>query len=198
MPENTNISNYMFYLSYLNKKLDGFFKAQAPYIKCQKGCSKCCQNGIYPFSRIEFDYLMVGFLQLPIEIQQKITAKINKIKKAKSEIYECPFLINNACSVYDFRGIICRSFGLMAINNEGGSAKIPFCAFSGLNYSNVVDFDTKIISQEKFDKLGVKEEPLAYNVSYQFLTSKEIEKNFEINFGEKKPLIDWCATHVAT
>ena len=60
-----------------------------------------------------------------------------------------------------------------------------------MNYSNVIDPKTKIVSQEKFDKLGVKEEPLAYNVSYSFLTSDEIEKNFEIEFGEKKPLISW-------
>lgn len=198
MPENTNISNYMFYMAYLNKKLKNFFDAQAPYIKCRKGCAKCCQKGIYPFSKIEFDYLMVGFLQLPIDIQEKIMSKVKKIKEAKQEIYECPFLFNNACSVYEFRGIICRSFGLMSINNEGGLSKIPFCAFEGLNYSNVIDPETKIVSQEKFDKLGVKEEPLAYNVSYSFLTSSEIEKNFKIDFGEKKPLIDWCATHVAT
>ena len=51
--------------------------------------------------------------------------------------------------------------------------------------------EISLIGQEKFDKLGVKEEPLAYNVSYSFLTSPEIEKNFEIEFGEKKPLISW-------
>lgn len=191
MSENTNISNYMFYMAYLNKKLEGFFAQQAPYIFCKKGCSKCCQNGEYPFSKIEFDYLMVGCLQLPIEIQQKIKAKIKKIKDAKQKTYECPFLFNNSCSVYEFRGIICRSFGLMSINNDGGFSKIPFCAFKGLNYSNVVEHKTKIVSVEKFKKLGVEEEPLAYNVSYSFLTSPEIEKNFEINFGDKKPLIDW-------
>lgn len=193
MPENTNISNYMFYMNYLNKKLEGFFAQQAPYIFCKKGCSKCCENGEYPFSKIEFDYIMVGFMRLPVEIQQKITSKVKKIKENKQEgyTYECPFLFNNQCCVYDFRGIICRSFGLMSISNNGGPSKIPFCAFEGLNYSNVIDPKTKIVSQEKFDKLGVTQEPLAYNVSYSFLTSKEIEKNFEIEFGDKKPLIDW-------
>ena len=190
MSENTNISNYMFYLAYLNKKLTGFFENQTPYIKCKKGCSKCCRNGKYPFSKIEFDYLMVGFLQLPVEIQEKIKAKIKKIRKAKSETYECPFLFNNQCCVYEFRGIICRSFGLMSINNAGAS-KIPFCTFENLNYSNVVDFDTKIISQEKYKKLGNVNEPLAFNTSYSFLTSKNIERNFHIEFGDKKALIDW-------
>lgn len=196
MTENTNISNYIFYLSYLNRKLCRFFKQQSPYIHCKKGCAKCCKTGYYPMSKIEFDYLMVGFLQLPVDTQQKIKEKIKKIKETKSQsdknfVHDCPFLINNECSVYNFRSILCRSFGLMSINNDGGATKIPFCAYEGLNYSNVIDTKTQTISQEKFDKLDIAEEPLAYNISYPFLTSKEIEKNFEINFGDKKPLIDW-------
>ncbi len=191
MPENTKLSNYIFYIGYLNRKLGSFFEQQTPYIKCKKGCSKCCQNGEYPFSKAEFDYLTVGFLQLPVDVQEKIMQKVKKIKEAKSKTYECPFLFNNTCSVYDYRGIICRSFGLMSINNEGGLSKIPFCAFEGLNYSNVIDPKTKIVSQEKFNKLGIAQEPLAYNVSYSFLTSENIEKNFHIEFGDKKPLIDW-------
>ena len=138
---------------------------------------------------------MIGFSKLSKDIQDSILSKVKQIKSKKSEFgsgytYECPFLINNECSVYDFRGIICRSFGLMSINPNGLS-KIPFCAFEGLNYSNVVEPDTKIISAEKFKKLQNAPEPLAYNVSYEFLTGKDIELNFHINFGEKKALIDW-------
>lgn len=196
MTENTNISNYIFYLSYLNRKLCRFFKQQSPYICCKKGCAKCCKNGTFVMSKIEFDYLMVGFLQLPIDTQEKIKIKIQKAKEAKLQngenfVCDCPFLINNECSVYNYRSILCRSLGLMSINNDGGATKIPFCAYEGLNYSSVIDTKTQTISQEKFDKLGIAEEPLAYNISYPFLTSKEIENNFEINFGDKKPLIDW-------
>ena len=50
----------------------------------------------------------------------------------------------------------------------------------------------KIISVEKYKKLGENiPEPLAYDVGYEFLTSKNLEENFHITFGEKKPLIDW-------
>jgi Fe-S-cluster containining protein len=178
-------------MNYLNKKLERFFDEQSPYIFCKKGCAKCCKKGTYLFSKIEFNYIMVGFTQLPIETQQKILSKVRKIKELNQENYECPFLINNACSVYDFRGIVCRSYGLITLKDNGKTTKIPCCTFEGLNYANVIDLKTKIVSQEKFDKLGVEKEPLAYNVSYPFLTSKEIEKNFEIDFGDKKPLIDW-------
>lgn len=188
--------NYLLYLAYLNKKLEGFFKEQSEYIVCKKGCSKCCQNGQYPFSQIEFDFIMLGYSNLSAEIKELVSQKVRNIKLQKlnsdSEnfVYECPFLINNVCCVYDYRGIICRSFGLMSISTKGNS-KIPFCAFEGLNYSNVLNPETKVISQEKFEKSGCKNEPLAFNVSYSFLTGKNIEKNFKISFGDKKPLIDW-------
>lgn len=191
------LKDYIFYMAYLTDKLQGFFEKQSPYIYCKKGCAKCCQEGEYPFSQAEFDFLMIGFSKLPAQIQKEITSKIDKIKERKKMqpndetfLYECPFLINNECSVYEFRGIICRSFGLIAINDKGNS-KIPFCAFQGLNYSNVLDVDTKIISSEKFKKLNTDKPPLAYNVGYNILTSEDIEKNFHIEFGEKKALIDW-------
>ena len=178
------INNYLLYLAYLTQKLEKFFDNQAPYIFCKKGCSKCCENGEYPFSK------------LSDEKRKIVEENIRRIKKEKAEFngetfsYACPFLINNECSVYEFRGIICRSFGLMSINDKGAS-KIPFCAFEGLNYSNVLEPETKIISSEKYKKLGNVNEPLAFNVSYKFLTSDEMAKNFSINFGDKKSLIDW-------
>ena len=48
-----------------------------------------------------------------------------------------------------------------------------------------------MITQEKVDKLGCENEPKAYNVSYDFLTNENMEKAFNIKFGDKKPLIDW-------
>jgi Fe-S-cluster containining protein len=196
MQENTRIADYLLYLAYLNKKLGGFFENQSPYIFCKKGCSKCCQNGEYPFSQLEYNFIMIGFSKLPEDIRGQILAKVKKLKEEKAKFgngytYECPFMINNECSVYEFRGIICRSFGLMSINPKGLS-KIPFCAFEGLNYSNVIEPETKIVSLEKYKQLGENlPEPLAYNVGYEFLTSKNIEENFKLNFGDKKALIDW-------
>lgn len=192
----TRLADYLLYLAYLTKKLDGFFEKQSPYIFCKRGCSKCCENGEYPFSELEYNFIMIGFSKLSPEIREEILLKVKKIKEEKEKsngefCYKCPFLINHECSVYEFRGIICRSFGLMSINPDGLS-KIPFCAFEGLNYSNVVEPDTKIISTEKYKKLGENiPEPLAFNVGYKFLTSEDIEKNFNLHFGDKKPLIDW-------
>ncbi len=189
------MENYIHYLNFVEEKLNKFFNTQKPFICCKKGCSKCCRNAIFPYSAIEMRYLMSGMFFLSDDVQEEIAKNIEKTLKAREEFqgekfrYDCPFLINDECSVYDYRGGVCRAFGLMTCQKDG--IKVPFCCFDGLNYSNVVDYDTKKVSPEKYLKLGCEEEPTAFNVSYEFLTNQEFEKEFNFKFGEKKPLIEW-------
>lgn len=190
------LNNYTEYLRILNSKLEKFFENQSSYIFCQKGCSKCCENGEYPFSEIEIKFLLAGTLLLDNSIQEQISKNINNLIKEKQNfkgekfLYKCPFLINNECAIYDHRGIICRTFGLIS-TNENSKIKAPFCAHDNLNYSNVMDLEKEIISQEKYNQLGNIEEPLAFNVSYNFLTGENFEEEFDFKFGDKKSLIDW-------
>ncbi len=190
------IDNYFKYLIFLNNKLQGFFQKQKPYIKCFKGCDKCCKNAEFPYSKMEFKYLLCGFLSLDKEIQDKIEYNISKTVEAKKKfkgtkfLYDCPFLIDGCCSVYKFRGIVCRTFGLIT-NVKDGKSKIPFCAYHGLNYSNVLDKEKSILSSEIFKTLNIDIEPLGFNISYDSLTNEYYEKKFNFKFGEKLPLIDW-------
>lgn len=192
------LENYIIYLKFLEKKLTKFFDKQKPYIRCQKGCGLCCQNAQFPYSKLEIDYLMTGAWQLDLETKKLVAQNINRIIQEKKNFngkpdefkYDCPFLINNVCSVYKYRGIICRTFGLMYMG-EDNKAKIPFCCFKGYNYANVVKDGSGVISSEKVKALGDVEEPVAFNISYKFLTCEDFEQGFKIKFGEKKPLIDW-------
>lgn len=188
--------NYEKYLAFLNNKLDKFFSEQAPYIFCKKGCAKCCMNAEFPYSQLEAEYLKEGLKKLEPSVQTLINENIKQISNRKKEfngtkfLYTCPFLIDNICSLYEYRGIVCRAFGLIA-NSNSENAKLPFCYCDGLNYSNVVDLEKNQITQEKYIQSGIKTEPLGYNVSYDFLTAPKIENVFNIKFGDKKPLIDW-------
>ncbi len=190
------LENYLVYLKFISEKLNKFFEKQKPYIFCKKGCSMCCKNAQFPYSKIEMDYLMMGLWQLNLETKKLIAQNIKNIRlnmlnfKGETFKYDCPFLINNECSVYEYRGIICRSFGLMNVGTDG-KFKVPFCCFDGYNYSNVMEDNGNKISAEKFKKLGIKEEPLAFNISYEFLTDSDFEQGFHFSFGEKKPLIEW-------
>ena len=190
------INNYVKYLDFITQKIDKFFEIQKPYIFCKKGCAKCCKNAEFPFSALEAAYLSQGINTLDDKIQGKISEKIEKILKDKENfkgekfLYDCPFLIDDVCCLYKYRGIVCRTFGLIVADNDD-KAKIPFCYKDGLNYSNVVDFEKNVISKEKCDALGFENEPVAYNISYDFLTGEGMEKAFNIKFGEKHPLVEW-------
>lgn len=193
---NTMIENYVTYLKFLDEKFNRFFKKQTPFICCKKGCGRCCKNAQFPYTQIEVVHLLSGAQKLNDETIEQIMDNIAKIKLKKENykgdkfLYDCPFLINNSCSVYEYRGIICRSFGLMTVGKTG-NIQVPFCCFQGLNYANVMEDDGKNISVEKYQKLNVKEEPTAFNVSYEFLTDPDFARGFNFKFGDRKPLIDW-------
>ena len=193
-----NLQNYHSYLMFISEKLEKFFESQKPYIFCYKGCGKCCKNAMFPYSKAELDYLLLGAIQLDSETQDLIQTNIRNVLARKKKYrgkqfkYDCPFLINNECAVYNHRGVVCRAFGLMTnpTNSEGGK-KAPFCCFKGLNYSNVINKRTKMFSPRKAKKLGDVPDACSFNVDYNYLTDADFERGFNFKFGEKKPLIDW-------
>jgi len=190
---------YELYLKVITKQLDKFFEEQSPYIFCKEGCSICCEKGEYPFTEIEIKYLMVGFSQLPQNIQMQILKKTQQINIAKKDapkdkkfMHECPFLIDKRCSVYNYRGLICRNHGL-AFFDKDQKLCVPHCSCDGLNYASVYDFQNGCISKEKYEKTGFTVEPLAHNVGLEFLLNNSFTKENNMNFGEIKPLLDWLS-----
>ncbi len=192
----TMLENYETYLNFISNKLENFFESQKDYIFCHKGCAKCCKNAQFPYSLTEVNYLMLGATKLDNNTQNIIEKNMQKILedrenfKGEKFLYDCPFLINDACSVYEYRGLVCRAFGLMT-NTVDNRIQAPFCCFQGLNYSNVVNPETKLIDYEKVKAGNFSKEPVGYNVSYEFLTDHDFEKGFNFLFGDKKPLIEW-------
>ena len=194
------IEKYEHYLEYINANLNRFFEAQKPYIFCKEGCSGCCETGSYPFSKLEFEYIMLGYELLPESTKEIIKNNIKEIKaeKAKSDQEEfchiCPFLIEKKCSVYTHRGLICRSYGLLSHGKTKDGEdinKMPYCTKEGLNYSNVYDSTTEMISSEIWAKTGIETEPVAYNISLDFLWDNRHTKELGLDMSEQKCLIEW-------
>lgn len=195
-----DIEKYEIYLRFVDKKVGEFFKEQAPYIFCKEGCSHCCETGEYPFSKIEFAYLMIGVKSLSPEVVQKIEENMYRIRLEKEAykgnkpfMHACPFLIENKCSLYRYRGIICRTHGL-AFFSKTNKLLVPACVNLGLNYSNVYDFENETISDEKYKNSGIEQEPLAHNVGLHFMMNNDLTKNLELDFGELKPMHQWFLT----
>lgn len=181
------ISRYQKFLEIVDTRLNNIIKEQAPFIKCKKGCAYCCQEGEYPLSELEYIYLMLKYTKLDGEQKGIIEQNIdNLIKQNRQKFYPCPFLINNTCSVYEARPLICRTFGLISYKDDG-TPKMPFCVDLGLNYSDACDEDKNLIV--KFADDGT--EPLAYNIDRRTLRCKENEELFNIFFGQDKAMIEW-------
>lgn len=186
------------YLNTIDQVLEGYFEDQKEYIFCQKGCGHCCKNGQYPYSDLEAKFLLLGFFRIPMKEQQEVIKRIKALKEEYKNIenkkefsYRCPFLDeNNLCTVYDYRGLICRTFGLLTIH-PSGKCSIPFCHSLGLNYSNVYDEENKRIDYDKVEAEGFKIFPNARKTNIKTLMSPEMFVDEPIIFGEIKSLIEW-------
>ncbi len=196
-----NIDDFIKFKQYLNtidEVLKGYFEHQKEYIFCKKGCAHCCEIGQYPYSELEFRYLLLGFFKIPLKEQQEVIKRIQNLKKEYQETedkkefrHRCPFLSEDkSCTVYEYRGLICRTFGLITLLDSGKCA-IPFCQELGLNYSNVFDNKTRKIDFDEIEKRGYKNIPHPRKTNIKTLMSPEMFEGEPIDFGEIKSLIEW-------
>ncbi len=196
MPDFSLKKRYEIFLYTLNKELQKMFDNQAEFIKCKEGCSYCCEKGEYPFSELEFNYLIEGYKQLDSNTKKIIKENIKQINKEKSKntdkifMHKCPFLIDKRCSVYNNRGIICRTFGLLCEHNDG-RLTIPFCHEYGLNYAQLYDKELgQLIDERDGIKLS-KTEPAAFRIERDNIMNLSIAKNLNIVWGDSKTMIDF-------
>jgi len=97
---------------------------------CTKGCSHCCKGLKLGFGVLEIDYIVDYLNKLDDKIKDTIAINLELLEKEhvdkkrnKSEflleaminhentlLYDCPFLINDTCSIYEARPIVCRTY----------------------------------------------------------------------------------------
>ena len=201
MIDKERMDKFYQFIRVIMERINAHFEDQKEYIHCKEGCSLCCEKGEYPCSELEFEFLKIGFMSLDRATQQQIVDNTIQLKAEKDKcpdkifMHKCPFLINHRCSVYSYRMIICRTFGLSYYDKDEyekrNVLKVPFCIEQGLNYSEVYDQKNKSFSTELFKKTGYKKEPLTYNLGVEFLVKKFGQEIMNLDFGEFKRLIDW-------
>jgi Fe-S-cluster containining protein len=108
----------------LQKTCTALHNLHSPHTQCGKGCSSCCMDfGLMP---VEFHYIVEQLKNKPIALNRE------------TEKGQCIFLVNNECTIYEHRPIICRSHGLpiLFMDEEGENYNLSFCP---LNFNNVND-----------------------------------------------------------
>ncbi len=184
------LDNYEKFLDIFTQDIQAMFEHQKDYIYCKEGCSHCCEYGEYPFTEIEFLYLIEGYKKLTPDTKNKIKENFKSTVKDKDGYYVCPFLINKKCSVYSNRALVCRTFGLLNKESDG-TVNGPFCGKLGLNYSNVYDKETKRLLMDVIEKNHYKNLPRVFNLNIDNIRTLELVKELGIEFGIQKSLYDW-------
>lgn len=172
---------YEKFIAKLDKKLNNYFQLQSEYVCCRSGCSACCEVGDYPFTQLEMMYLMSGFKSLPDYLKKQVSDNIFSIKQNRFSMhlyYKCPFLIENKCCVYKYRGITCRTYGLAYLLDDK-TVKLPECSKEGLCYSKVIKDGILTI------------EPIAENLNLFDIINSDWTKKYKLDFGPSRSLIDW-------
>ncbi len=94
----------------LQENASGFFdKVYQKYssqMKCSKGCSKCCMTDISIFE-VEAQRIRDWFKILSVDQQKNLIENWT----TPNPVGACHFLINDRCSIYEARPVICRTQG---------------------------------------------------------------------------------------
>ena len=176
------LARYEKFLEKFDKRLSRYFEEQCEFIKCKMGCSACCEVGEYPFSRLEAEYLMSGYMGLPPDVKKQVKENIKRLKSENPKFYQCPFLINHLCCVYKYRGIVCRTHGLAWFDEDEGKVKLPYCVNLGLNYSKVFDRETGEVFLQ---------DPIKERLKINSVLRSPAAEEYKLECGEIRPLIKW-------
>ncbi len=141
-------------------KIEDYFEEHKEFICCKAGCSACCEKGDYPVTEEELKVLMTGYSNLNNESKIRVQENIKTMERGGA----CPFLLDKLCSIYPYRPMICRIYGLayLAKNNI---VKVPYCVNEGKNYSQVYS-------------------------NGEFL-GEPIKENLDLRLGQTRNLYDW-------
>jgi Fe-S-cluster containining protein len=107
-------------------------------LPCRRGCSHCCKDVPPPVSPSEWKAIVEHLRTLPTEPRRKVlgralelyarhTEQIEQIEREPQRFdelsramgYECPFLVEEACSIYPARPHACRLYGNSFIPSQG-------------------------------------------------------------------------------
>jgi len=198
-----SLEKYIAYTELLKQKLDLYFSDQKEFLKCKAGCDLCCRNSYYPISELEYKLMKLGIEKLFSEEQKQAlnNKAIELLKERRAFLktnpdimqfkYDCPFLINGACGIYNYRALLCRSHGLIFKDFENpNKMNAPHCMTLGLNYADVYDKETKQLKKEAFLDKSAKSYPKAYDLSYSFML-KEANADGDVDFGDIRMLFEW-------
>jgi uncharacterized protein len=119
-------------LGSLYRLTDEIAEHAKPYVACGRGCSNCCKMNIQ-ISDSEASKIADETGHRPTQLKQSIDHSSEKFAGKT-----CPFLVDDACSIYQSRPLVCRShfsFDTTAYwchPDRMGTVAVPLIRFDGI------------------------------------------------------------------
>jgi uncharacterized protein len=101
----------------------------AQHLVCRAGCSGCCHHHLSVFA-VEAEAVREAIAGMPIEVRGIIETQAREVikREADGQPVACPLLVENRCSIYETRPLICRTQGLpLLLEAEDGGQEVDFC-----------------------------------------------------------------------
>lgn len=118
------------YLETLRTRVDQHFEAaakrDAPAMQCQAGCAQCCHQrfGVFEVEAAPIREALHQLAQTNPQLRQRVREQADDPHVA----HHCALLVDDVCSVYSQRPLICRSHGLpIVVDDEAGEPQVDHC-----------------------------------------------------------------------
>lgn len=115
----------------------------AQHLVCRAGCSGCCHHHLSVFA-VEAEAVREAIKALPEQDRSLIERQAREVieREAKGEPVACPLLLENRCSIYKARPLICRTQGLpLLLEAEDREQEVDFCPLNFTAPDAVDDLD---------------------------------------------------------
>ncbi len=123
------LNKYQKLINEVNRLTSKLSERYRPHLQCQSGCSGCCHHHLSVFP-VEAATIQSAIQNLSNETKTIIKLQAQKTiqQESRGEPVACPLLIDDQCSIYNSRPIICRTQGLpLLYEAEDGNLEVDFC-----------------------------------------------------------------------
>lgn len=118
--QDDNLVNYRLLLRRVDQHCGKIIEQFSEQISCRAGCSGCCRHlSLFP---VETANLVKAVRNLPAEIKSILSGQIEWPENGS-----CPLLLDDWCTIYDSRPVICRTHGLPLLAEVDGTRAVDCC-----------------------------------------------------------------------
>lgn len=197
------ISQYHQLIEQVDKLAAKLSSRYAQHLACRAGCSGCCHHHLSVFA-VEAAAIREAIEALPEPVRARLEQQAREVLEleAHSESVACPMLpvacpmlIDDRCSIYESRPLICRTQGLpLLIAAEDGEAEVDFCplnfttegAVADLDESNLVPLDDQNLKLALVNLQHCREQGISDEASGQRQPMAEIILQSQISNSESQ------------